>query len=236
MPRDAELPDRLPPVLAVVFLVFNEGYNATAGDELVRAELCTEAIRLARLLAELRPDEAEVAGLLALLLLIEFRRPARTAPDASMVRLADQDRSRWDTDLVVEGQAIVRACLRRNRPGPDQIQAAINACTGDAPAAADTDWSQIVALYDRLAAMSPSPVVALNRAIALAELPGPGPALALVERLDLDAYYLLHATRADLLERLGRLDEAVAAYDAAVARTSNAGERRLLEARREGAR
>jgi RNA polymerase sigma-70 factor (ECF subfamily) len=232
VPGDAELPNRLQPVLAVIYLIFNEGYLASGGDALVREELCAEAIRLARLLVDLMPDEPEARGLLALLLLTEARRAARTAPDGSLVRLADQDRSRWDRDLIDEGQELVRACLRRNMPGPYQIQAAIAAVHADAPIAAATEWSQIVLLYDQLLAQSPTPIVELNRAIALAELEGPTVALAIVDRLDLDGYHLYHATRADLLERLHRMDEAAAAYDRAIAATTNASERDHLERRR----
>ncbi len=196
VPRDAELPDRLPFVLAVVYLVFNEGYMASAGDGLIRSDLCAEAIRLARLLAELMPNEPEVWGLLALLLLTEARRQARTGLDGSLVLLADQDRGRWDRDLVAEGADLVRACLRRNRPGPYQLQAAISAVHSDATTAAQTDWGQILALYDQLIAIAPTPVVALNRCVAVAELRGPSEALALVDELDLDGYHLFHSTRA----------------------------------------
>jgi RNA polymerase sigma-70 factor, ECF subfamily len=233
VPDEADLPERLRGVLAVVYLIFTEGHTASSGTQLVREDLCAEAIRLGRLLAELMPDEPEALGLLALMLLTESRRAARTTPEGELVLLADQDRARWDRALVAEGQALVRRCLRRNEPGPYQVQAAIAAVHSDAPSAADTDWRQIVALYDQLLAIEPTPVVALHRAVALAEVDGPGAALALVDAIDLDRYYLFHAVRADLLRRLGRDADAARAYDAAIARAGNEAERRFLERRRD---
>jgi len=232
VPHAHELPDRLRAVLTVVYLIFNEGYMASSGEQLVRDELCAEAIRLGRLIVELMPDEPEAMGLLALMLLIESRRATRTTPDGDLVRLADQDRSLWSTELIAEGQAIVRRCLRRNQPGAYQIQAAINAVHSDAPVAAATDWRQIMQLYDQLLSITPSPIVALNRAVAVAEVAGPDAALSLVDSLEdggLRSYHLYHAIRADLLKRLGRTAEAVAAYDAAIARTQNGSERAFLE-------
>ena len=203
-------------MLAVVYLIFNEGYTASSGDRLVREDLCAEAIRLGRLLVDLMPDEPEALGLLALMLLVESRRATRTDADGGLVLLADQDRAWWDRHLMAEGQMLVRWCLARTRPGPYQLQAAIKAVHTDAPIASATDWRQIVRLYDQLLAMTPGPVVALNRAVAVAEIDGPEAALAIVEALrgpDLEGYYLFHAVRADLLRRVGRTIDAAQAYE-----------------------
>jgi len=229
IPAADDLAERLRSVLAVIYLIFNEGYTASSGDRLAREELCREAIRLGRLLRGLMPEEPEVTGLLALMLLIEARREARTGAAGAMIRLADQDRALWNQASIREGQSLVRDCLRRNRPGPYQIQAAINAVHSDAPTADVTDWPQILTLYNQLLAIAPGPVIALNRAVALAEVEGPQAALATVEALQLDGYYLLHAVQADLLRRLGRTHEAAVAYQAAIARCDNRAERDFLE-------
>jgi RNA polymerase sigma-70 factor (ECF subfamily) len=231
VPEAADLPVRLDGVLTVLFLVFNEGYLASGDGAPVRAELTGEAIRLARVLRRLLPHEPEVTGLLALMVLIEARREARVR-NGQLVPLAEQDRAGWDRALIAEGHGLVRECLAINRPGRYQILASINAVHTDAPAASDTDWSQVVALYDQLTRIDPSPVVALNRAVAVAELDGPEVALTLVDRLPLDGYHAWHVARADLLRRLGRSTEAKAAYDAALEATQNSAERAYLSRKR----
>lgn len=226
VPPAAEMPDRLRSVLAVMYLIFNEGFVAAGGDTLTRDDLSTEAVRLARLLAELMPDEPEVIGLLALLLLTAARRPARVGPGGELVRLPDQDRSLWDETMAEEGRELIRTCLRRNQPGPYQLQAAIAAVHSEASHAGDTDWRQIVALYDHLLTLTRSPVVALNRAIAVAEVEGPAAGLEVVEDLGgLDHYHLFHATRGELLTRLHRPEEAIGAYRRAIELTENQAER-----------
>ena len=232
VPHDCDLPERLAAVLAVIYLVFTEGHRATSGDRLVRTDLCAEAIRLARVLAELMPDEPEVTGLLALLLLTDARRPARTDASGRLVLLADQPRERWDRQLIAEGHALVRETLRRNAPGPYQVQAAINAVHTDAASFADTDWRQVVALYDQLLVLAPTDLVRLNRAVAVAEVEGAASGLVLVDALQLSDAAAWHVARADLLRRLGRTSAAVACYDAAIALTENAAERDFLTCRR----
>jgi RNA polymerase sigma-70 factor (ECF subfamily) len=240
--REAGIPYRVPPahllpertaaVLGVVYLLFNEGYAATAGEDPVRADLCAEAVRLARVLAGLMPDEPEVHGLLALLLLQDSRRAARQDAAGNLVPLDAQDRSRWDAARIAEGVRLLDGALRRGEPGPYQVQAAIAACHATAATAEETDWPQIAALYGRLEAMSPGPVVRLNRAVAVAMADGPAAGLALVETVEgLDGYHLLPATRADLLRRLGRAGEAAAAYREALALARAEPDRRFLAAR-----
>jgi RNA polymerase sigma-70 factor (ECF subfamily) len=236
IPADAELPDRLGVVLAAIYLVYTEAHTATSGDHLTSLDLGAEAIRLARVLVDLMPDEPEAIGLLAVLLLTDARRTARTTAGGAMIRLTDQDRSLWDRELIDEGHQLVRACLRRNRPGPYQLQAAIGAVHADAPSAEATDWSQIVALYDQLAIVRPDPVVALNRAVAVAERDGPEAGLVALDDVDhvrLADFQPYHATRADLLARTGRHAAATAAYDAALGLTTNPIEARFLEGQRD---
>ena len=230
IPSSHDLPARLGSVLSVLYLVFSEGYAASAGDRLVREELCDEAIRLARALRSLLPDEEEVIGLLALLLLVDARRAARVDAAGALIPLPEQDRTLWNTALIAEGHALVRACLLRGRPGPFQLQAAIQAVHDDAPTAEETDWRQVVALYDQLLRASPTPVVALNRAVAVAEVDGPEAGLAAIEpvREELAGFYLLHGIRAGLLLQAGRGQEAadeygVAAVSPSTTRTDSMG-------------
>jgi RNA polymerase sigma-70 factor (ECF subfamily) len=227
VPEAAELPARLRTVLAVVYLIFNEGYSASSGDQLVRTDLCDEAIRLGRLLAELLPEESEVLGLLALMLFIDARRDARTAA-GSFLKLSDQDRGLWNQKQIEESRDLLRICLARNRPGPYQLQASINAVHSDARATAHTDWSQILTLYDQLMAIAPSPVVALNRAVAVAEVEGADRALRLVDAIELPQYHLFHAVRANLLRRLGRSADAATEYQIAIEQCENVMERDFL--------
>jgi RNA polymerase sigma-70 factor, ECF subfamily len=235
VPPDHLLPERLGSVLAVLYLIFNEGYAASAGDALVRRELCAEALRLGRVLAELMPDEGEVLGLLALLLLTDARREARVGPAGELVLLEDQDRERWDRASIGEGIGLLDRAMRRGPPGPYRLQACIAALHAVAPTAAATDWRRIALLYDQLMGVAGSPVVALNRAVAVAMVEGPAAGLLLMDELaatgELDGYHLLHAGRADLLRRLGRLPEAAAAYRRALDLTTNPVERAFLTQR-----
>jgi RNA polymerase sigma-70 factor (ECF subfamily) len=227
VPDAAELPGRLGAVLAVVYLVFNEGYSTSCGDEVLRTELCDEAIRLGRLLATLMPQESEILGLLALMLLIDARRRARVV-GGDLVLLSEQDRTLWDESKLEEGRALMRICLARNRPGSYQLQAAINAVHSNAPSADRTDWRQILQLYDQLMSMAPNAIVALNRAVAVAEVHGVAHALQLVEAIDLPKYHWYHAVRADLLRRIGRTGDAACAYRQALDHCDNKRERDFL--------
>lgn len=233
VPEQAELPDRLHSVLSVIYLIFNEGHIATAGSELTRDDLALEAIRLARHVVALLPDEPEATGLLALMLLTAARRQARTGPEGSLIRLPDQDRTLWSRSLIEEGHALVRACLRRNHPGFFQIQAAINAVHTDATTPGATDWHQIVRLYDQLLEIAPTDIVKLNRAVALAEIAGPHRALRIIDDLNLPGYHAYHVARGDLLEHLERFDEACAEFTAAWEAATNEIERRLIQVRLE---
>ena len=232
VPDAAELPARLRTVLAVVYLIFNEGYSSSSGDAVLRSELCDEAIRLARLLVTLIPQESEILGLLALMLLIDARRDAR-AVGGDLVLLAAQDRTLWDESKMDEGLALMRICLARNRPGIYQLQAAINAVHSSAPSAAGTDWQQILELYDQLLSIAPSAVIALNRAVAVAEVHGAAQALQLVDAIDLPKYHLYHAVRADLLRRIGRTADADSAYRLAFDNCANKMEREFLTRQRQ---
>ncbi len=235
IPSEAELPDRLDAVLGAIYLIYTEGHTATFGPTLAHVDFSAEAIRLGRILAELMPDEPEAIGLLALLLLTQARQPARLGADGAFVRLAEQDRRRWDRSLIDEGHRLVRACLRWNQPGAYQIQAAIAAVHADATTSDDTDWSQVLVLYDQLLTIRPNAVVSLNRAIAVGELDGPVAGLAALDAMDstpLTDYQPYHATRADLLSRCGSLDAAIASYDRAIVLTTNAAERSFLQQRR----
>ncbi|WP_138442740.1 RNA polymerase sigma factor [Sinomonas susongensis] len=231
VPSSGELPERLAAVLAVVYLIYNEGYSADLGTQADRAGLCMEAVRLARIISKLLPDEPESDGLLALMLLSESRHRARSGPGGSLVPLAEQDRSKWDEALISEGLALVQRCLRRGQLGPYQLQAAIQAVHSVAPSAAATDWRRIVRLYDALATLTPGPVVELNRAVALAEVEGPAAALSVVDGLGLTGYHAFHAVRGDLLRRLGRRDEATEEYAEAVLVAPSPGERAFLQSR-----
>jgi RNA polymerase sigma-70 factor (ECF subfamily) len=231
VPDAADLTERLSAVLAVLYLVFNEGYLAGSGDDPIRADLTDEAIRLARIVRQLLPAEPEVAGLLALMLLTDARRATRVA-DGELVTLGEQDRSQWDRDLIAEGQVLTRQAVESGAPGPYGLMAAINSIHASAADIRDTDWARITSLYDRLYSLVPSPIVALNRAVAVAEVDGPQVALALVDELNLGSYHAWHATRADLLRRIGRSEDAAAAYDAAIAATENEAERAYLSRRR----
>ena len=235
VPPDHLLPQRTGALLGVIYLLFNEGYAASAGSSLVRTDLCTEAIRLGRVLARLMPDEPEALGLLALMLLHDSRRAARVDHQGELVTLDDQDRARWDADEIGEGLSVLDAALRRGEPGPYQVQAAIAACHASAARADETDWAEIAVLYGELARMNPSAIIELNRAVAVGMADGPAAGLAIVDELDrsgrLAGYHLLPATRADMLRRLERHDEAAAAYRAAIELTTSDTERRYLERR-----